>query len=149
MPKMSLQDNIRKLAGNPTLRELGTDALQLIAFSADTRILRAGDVLFRLGDKSDGGFMVLSGSIALEDSLSRVTLVGPLALIGDTALIAETLRPCTAVARQPSSVLKISRALFHRVIEEFPDSAARLRRTLDARLAMLRRDLESLHLELR
>ena len=140
---MALHDDVRNLASNPTLRDLEPDALRLIAFSAETRILRAGDILFRRGEPSDGGFVVLSGAISLETGDSLASIARPPALIGDSALIAETVRPCTALAREPSSVLKISRSLFHRVLSEYPDSALRLRRSLGGRLLTLRDDLEA------
>lgn len=141
---MALHDDVRNLASNPTLRDIEPEGLRLIAFSAETRILRAGDVLFRSGDPSDGGFVVMSGLIGIEAGGVPPLLVGPPALIGDTALIAETSRHATATARAPSSVLKISRALFHRVLEEFPESALRLRRTLSRRLLDLGAELEPL-----
>lgn len=143
---MALHDDVRNLASNPTLRDLDADALRLIAFSAETRILRAGDVLFRIGDASDAGYVVLSGAIALETTGAPATIVRAPALIGDSALITETVRSATALAREPSSVLKISRALFRRVLSEYPDSAARLRKTLADRLLALRRDLDAVRM---
>lgn len=143
---MALVDDVRDLARNPTLRDLEPEALRLIAFSAETRILRAGDILFRRGDASDGGYVVLSGSIALEADGPATIARAPM-LLGDTALITETRRPATALAREPSSVLKISRALFHRVLTEYPDSAARLRRTLADRLDVLGQDLDMLRID--
>lgn len=141
---MALQDDVRNLASHPTLRDLDPEALRLIAFTAETRILRAGDVLFRQGDTSDGGYIVLSGGIALETGIGPAVIVRPPALIGDAALIAETVRPATALAREPSSVLKISRTLFRRVLSEYPDSALRLRQTLAVRLLGLQRELQSI-----
>ena len=54
---MSLEDHVAKLARNPILAALGPDALRLLAFSAETRTLRAGDVLFRFNEASNGGFV--------------------------------------------------------------------------------------------
>ena len=138
---MALQDVVKSLASTPCLRDLEPDALKLIAFSAETRILRAGDVLFQIGEPSDGGFVVLSGTITLATNAGAKATAQAPALIGDAALITETTRPCTASAREPSSVLKISRALFHRVLGEYPDSAARLRHALRSRLMVLHDDL--------
>lgn len=141
---MALQDNVRNLALNPTLRDLEPDALRVIAFSAETRILRAGNVLFRRGEASDSGYVVLSGAIALQAEGGEETVVRAPTLIGESALITETTRAATATATEPSSVLKVSRALFHRVLDEFPDSAARLFQTLQARLHGLTDELEAL-----
>jgi CRP-like cAMP-binding protein len=141
---MALQDNVRNLALNPTLRDLEPDALRVIAFSAETRILRAGNVLFRRGEASDSGYVVLSGAIALQAEGGEETVVRAPTLIGESALITETTRAATATATEPSSVLKVSRALFHRVLDEFPDSAARLFQTLHVRLHGLTDELEAL-----
>ncbi len=146
---MALEDDIGKLGRNATFAALEPEALRLIAFSAETRILRAGDILFRRDEPSNGGFVVLSGSIALDASdlgSSTARIVRPPALIGETALLTQTLRPATAIAREPSSVLRISRQLFHRVLHEHPASAERLHGSLAARLSQFTRELDALRL---
>jgi len=142
---MALQDDITRLARVPLFAALEPDALRLIAFSAETRILRAGDVLFRRGDTSDGGYIVRTGSIALDIDdggapAAQIARVDD--LIGETALITLVERPVTAVAREPSTVLKVSRKLFHRVLQEFPESAVRLREALSERLVSFTRELD-------
>src|SRR5665213_2455963 len=120
---MSLGDDIRNLSRIPLFGELEPEALRLIAFAAETRILRAGHVLFHRGEESDCGYIVLTGSIALDvagDGTPAGQIVGPHTLIGEIALISPTERPVTAIAREPSTVLKVSRALFHRMLKEFP-----------------------------
>ena len=141
---MALQDDVRNLTSLPAFRDLDPEAVRLIAFSAETRILRAGDVLFRRGDPSDGGFVVLSGVIGVEAAPGRETLVRPPALLGEMALVAETLRPATAVAREPTSVLKVPRTLYRRILAEYPESAARVRAGAASRLFAMRGELEGL-----
>ncbi len=135
---MALDTDIRRLSSVPLLSELDVEALRLIAFSAETRILRAGDILFSKGERASGGFVVVSGAIALDpygDGRAAAEIVGPDSLIGEMALITETERPVTALARQPTVVLSISRELFHRVLREFPGAAARLQAAIETRLA--------------
>ncbi|MEA2758277.1 MAG: hypothetical protein QOH65_890 [Methylobacteriaceae bacterium] len=142
---MALEDDIRKLSRISLFRALETDALRLIAFGAETRILRAGDILFRSGDKSDGGFIVLSGAIALDeknDGSPPAHIVRPDSLVGEVALLVETERRATAMAREPTTVLKISRELFHRVLREYPDSAKRLKAAMADDLRAFVRELE-------
>jgi CRP-like cAMP-binding protein len=134
---MGLDDDIGKLACNPIFAVIEPDALRLMAFSAEALSLRAGDVLFRRDERSNGGFVVLTGSIALDGAghgAPKARIVRPPALIGEFALLTETRRPVTAIAREPSAVMRISRQLFHRVLQEFPDSAERLRQSLNERL---------------
>jgi CRP-like cAMP-binding protein len=134
---MGVEEIIGKLARIPAFAGIEPEALRLLAFSAETRILRAGDVLFRRDEISNDGFVVLVGSIAMDasgDGAVTARIVRPPALIGDLALLTQTRRPATAIAREPSTVLRISRLLFRRVLNEFPDSAERLRQSLGARL---------------
>ena len=139
---MALDQDIRRLTAIPMLAQLDPEAGRLSAFTAETRLFRAGDVLFRRGDASDGGFMVTVGSVALDASGEGAParqVVGPGALIGQRALISALPRPTTAIAREPTTVLKVTRRLFHRVLTEFPESALRVRahfaRDLAKRLA--------------
>ena len=142
---MALENDIRILTSLPAFRDLEADALRLVALSADTRILRAGDVLFRRGEAAQGGFIVLGGSIELDHGAGApATVVRPPTLIGETALLTETLRPAKATAREPSSVLEVTRRLYRRVLAEYPDSARRMRDSVAARLDALRGEFEAL-----
>lgn len=141
---MALDDDIGNLRRIPLFEDFETEALRLLAFSAETKLLRAGDALFRRGEPSDGGFILTSGSIALEkrdDGRPADKIVRPFALLGETALITATTRPITAIAREPATILKVTRALFHRILEEYPGTAARVRRRLAARLDDFAREL--------
>jgi CRP-like cAMP-binding protein len=48
-------------------------------------------------------------------------------LLGETAMMTATTRPATATALEPSTVVRISRALFLKMLEGYPDAARRLR----------------------
>ena len=50
-------------------------------------------------------------------------IAGPGTLLGELALIAETKRPATATAHEPSTVIRISRSLFLKMLEGYPDAA--------------------------
>lgn len=146
---MGLEDDIARLAQIPTFAPLEQDALRLLAFSAETKVLRAGDVLFRRDDPSNGGFVLLTGSIALDASdtgAGTARIVRAPSLIGEAALLTQTTRPATAIAREPSSLLRISRQLFHRVLGEYPRSADDLRRSLGARLRQFTSELAMVRL---
>jgi CRP-like cAMP-binding protein len=148
---MGLEDDIAKLSRIPVFSVLEPEALRLIAFSAETRILRAGDILFRKDEPSNGGFAVLSGSVALdaaEPGSGTARIVRAPGLIGETALLVETTRPATAIAREPSNVLRISRQLFHRILGEFPASAENLRRSLGAKLRQFTGELAAMSREI-
>jgi CRP-like cAMP-binding protein len=102
---MSLEDDVRDLARNATLSALEPEALRLIAFATEARLLQPGEILFRRDDPSDGGYVLRAGAMILEAD-ARETIIQPPTLIGETALLADTRRPATARARDVSSVLK-------------------------------------------
>jgi CRP-like cAMP-binding protein len=133
---MALKRDIAILETVPLFAAMDRDALRLVAFAGETKIVRAGDVLFRRGEMSDGGYVVTSGTVALDaaDDGSPATVVATTgALIGELALIIDTARPATAIAREPSSVLKIGRSVFRRMLDEFPELAASVRDVIAAR----------------
>jgi CRP-like cAMP-binding protein len=135
--RMSLESDIKILSAQPIFTEMEPEALRLIAFASNTHRLRPGDVLFRQGDSSDGGYVIISGAIALDSSESPVIagkVVGPGVLLGELALITPTRHAVTAIARQNSTLLIIPRSLFIRALEESPVSAQRLKRALGREL---------------
>ena len=70
-------------------------------------------------------------------------LVGPGTLLGESALLAETRRPATATAREDSVVLRISRAMFLKMLDGYPDAAQRLRDVIAARADQWGREIEN------
>lgn len=148
---MALDDEIAVLAQAPLFNLLGRDALRLVAFASETRTLREGDVLFRKGDRSDGGYVVSRGAIALdagEDGTSADFVVGPGSLIGQAALFTRIVRPATATAREASAVIRVTPSLVRRVLEEFPDAAAAIQDAMAEELARLSQGLERVRQQL-
>jgi len=144
---MALEDDLRNLSRVPFFAALEPDARRLVAFSAETRILRSCDVLFRKGEPSDGAYVLMQGSVVLDaqdNGAADFEVSLPYSLIGEVALISDTLRPATAIARQPTTVLKIPRRLFHRVLNEYPSSAQALRQMIETRLADFTQHLDKL-----
>ncbi|PTM40442.1 cyclic nucleotide-binding domain-containing protein [Bosea sp. 124] len=134
---MALDDDISLLARQPLLSLMERDALRLVAFAAESRILRAGDVLFRIGEPSDGAVLIISGAVALnsqEDGQPADEIVGPGALIGEMALFTSVARPVTAIAREPTQVMRLSRSVMRRVLAESPASAEAVATAIGDRL---------------
>jgi CRP-like cAMP-binding protein len=135
---------MQAVARHPTLAALEPEALRALISSAETQNLRMGEVLFRRNDPSDSGFLILSGTIAVDPAegghAARILHRGT--LLGDMALITKTKRPATATALEPTSVLKITRALFRRILDQHPRSAQRLHRTIAERLQSFTQELD-------
>jgi CRP-like cAMP-binding protein len=137
---MSIEDDVALLERVPTLRLLGTAALRMLAIGSEQRHFARGEVMFNVGDDADGGFIVQRGAFRIEDGAAEV-IAGPGALIGELALIAPMQRPSTATALDHSSVIRVARSLFQRVLESDPAAARRLRDEFASRTSQIASDM--------
>ena len=140
---MSIEDDVALLERVPTLRLLGTASLRMLAIGSEQRDVARDDLLFYIGDDADSGFIVQRGAfrISLEDGSGAEVVAGPGALIGELALVVAMQRPATAIALEHSSVIRIARSLFQRVLESDPAAARRLRDEFASRTSQITSDI--------
>jgi len=138
---MSIEDDVALLERVPTLRLLGTAALRMLAIGSEQRNVASGDLLFNAGDDADAGFVVQRGAFRIEDGAGAEMIAGPGALIGELALIVAMQRPSTATALEHSSVIRVARSLFQRVLESDPAAARRLRDEFANRTSQIASDI--------
>jgi CRP-like cAMP-binding protein len=143
---MALEDDIDFLDRIPTLHLLGKDALRILAISVETIRLGRGDILFEEGQPAEGGFVVVNGSLVLQQASDTAGDDAVTArrgsLIGETAMIVETVRPSTAIALESSILFRIPRVVFIRILEGEPQAATALRRLIAARVGRIVADLD-------
>lgn len=148
---MSLEQDVTLLQDVPTFDMLTPDALRTLAISADQLRLAAGDILFREGDLADAGYVLTSGRLEMvEEQGARPRVlceVLPGALVGESALLIALPRPATARALEASTLLRIPRATFLRVLEGFPEAAVQLRAVFAGRLEATLGALDTLRRE--
>jgi CRP-like cAMP-binding protein len=137
---MSIEDDVALLERVPTLRLLGTAALRMLAIGSEQRDYSNGDYLFNAGDEADAGYIVRRGAIRVEDGDAEV-IAGPGSLIGELALIVAMRRPSSAVAIENSTVIRVARSLFQRVLESDPAAARRLRDEFANRTSQIASDI--------
>ena len=138
---MSIEDDVALLERVPTLRLLGTDALRMLAIGSEQRNVARGDLLFNEGDDADAGFVVQRGAFRIENGAGAEIVAGPGALIGELALVVAMQRPSTATALEHSSVIRVARSLFQRVLESDPAAARRLRDEFAGRTSQIASDI--------
>jgi CRP-like cAMP-binding protein len=138
---MSIEDDVALLERVPTLRLLGAAALRMLAIGSEQRDFARGDRLFNAGDAADAGFVVQRGAFRIEDGGGAEIVAGPGTLIGELALVVAMQRPSTAVALEYSSVIRVARSLFQRVLESDPDAARRLRDEFATRTSQIASDI--------
>jgi CRP-like cAMP-binding protein len=137
---MSIEDDVALLERVPTLRLLGDTSLRMLAIGSEQRHFDRGEALFKAGEQADAGYVVQRGAFRVEDGGAEI-VARPGALIGELALIVAMKRPSSAIALERSSVLRVSRSLFQRVLESDPAAARRLRDELAIRTSQLASDI--------
>jgi CRP-like cAMP-binding protein len=141
---MGLEDDIAFFEQVPTFAVLGKQALRILAIGAETRSLQSGAVLFYAGELADGGYVVQEGSLRLEPgtlSEGKEVIVGPGTLVGELALLTDMVCHATAIAKEPTVVIRISRSLFKKMLEGYPAAAAQLRDIMAERMDGWQREL--------
>jgi CRP-like cAMP-binding protein len=138
---LALNDDIALLSIVPLFADIDDDKLRLVAFGAEKRRLVRGQQLFREGAPADCAYAVAAGRLALTRTTAAggtetIATVGRGTLLSELAMISLVERKFTATAEVETEVIRITRPLFHRMLEEYPDVAAlvdqRIRDNLNA-----------------
>jgi CRP-like cAMP-binding protein len=141
---MAIEDDIAFFETVPTLAVLGKQALRVLAIGAEMRQLPSGAVLFYAGELVDGGYIVQDGTLLVEHTTpsegSEYT-VGPGTLLGELALLTDAVSPVTAIAKEPTVLIRIPRNLFRKMLEGYPAAAQRLRDSMAERVDSWTREL--------
>ena len=139
---MTIEDDIAFFERVPTLNLLGRAALRILAIGAESRYVHRNEVLFRTDDPADSAYIVQEGSFVLiPPETEEHIIVGSGTLLGELAMLTETTRPVTAIAREPSTVLRIPRNLFLKMLEGYPDAARKLRDIIASRIDQSAREI--------
>jgi CRP-like cAMP-binding protein len=149
---MPIDDDIALMEAIPSLGALGRDALRILAIGIERRSFNEGDTLYREGQAADAAFLIEAGNISLRRRIRNETVelgqAGAGVLLGETALISAAERTATAIALSPAYVIRISRVLFLRMCEGYPDAPERLRRLYAERVRETNAELRRLDLKL-
>lgn len=145
---MALDDDVRILSGVGLFEGFTQEQLRLLAFGAENMRVPAGRILYREGDQADCAFVVVGGRIELFREIDGKRVVvgeaGPGAILGELALIADSNRLTDATIAADANLIRLSRSLFRRILEEFPDLALALHQRIVAELQKLASDIEGM-----
>jgi len=144
---MSIDDDIKFLESVPLLRLVGRAGLRIVAIGAEQRYVHGGEILFHKNTHADSGYAIQEGAFALTIDPERdpVQTAGPGILLAEMALMADTYYGMTATATTSSTVIRIPRSLFLKMLEGYPDAARRIRDQIAIRAEESERDLMSIY----
>jgi CRP/FNR family transcriptional regulator, cyclic AMP receptor protein len=135
---MSLKEEVELLQRIPLFQNIEPAKLKLLAFTSERVAFEENQVLFREGDMGDAAYIIMDGKAEVSvDSPSGPVVVATLgrnSFVGEIAILCDVPRTATITARQRLVCLRISKQLFLRLINEFPQMAVAVLRELAMRL---------------
>lgn len=135
---MSLNEEVDLLRRIPLFSNIEPSKLKLLAFASERLTFRKGAELCRQGDAGDSAYIIIEGSVGIVVSTpnggARVAEARENDIVGEIAILCDVPRTATVVADRDVEVLKISKELFFRMVEEFPRMAVEIMRELATRL---------------
>jgi CRP-like cAMP-binding protein len=132
---MSLETDIDVLRDIPFFEGFSPEHLRLIAFSAESRSLPEKLLLYDEGQLLHSAYVVVSGALRGERRVkggnepSRRAIAPPV-ILGERALILDTRASESVRVESRARVLQIRKAMFRRLLQEYPEIALALRSRL-------------------
>lgn len=147
---MSLEDDINILSKVQMFDDFDAEHLRLLAFGSQKMSFNKGHELFREGQHTDGGYVVVSGSVELlafqEDGSKSLGVFTKGSLLGEMALISVNQRVGTAIVKEDCELIKITRSTMHRILNEYPQLAVALQQKISNSILNFTRDLEKIRI---
>ncbi len=144
---MQLDDTAHILGSADFFSICNLEQRRMLAFASERVVLEPDKVLFRVGDVTEGAFVLISGILISTPAKSgndeAVEISLPGTVIGELALIAKHPRRATVKAKTTAELLLVPRTSFAKLVEQFPEIASRtvakIRNDLGAYVAKIER----------
>jgi CRP-like cAMP-binding protein len=134
-----VSDDVSRLKKAFMFQGLPDDVLSVLAQKVSRRTLSQGETLFQLGDKGDALYIIDEGwvKITRQDVKGNELLLnrcGPGETIGEMSLLDQEPRSAGVVAISDAEVLELKREGFFELLDQRPDVAMVLIRSMSSRL---------------
>jgi CRP/FNR family transcriptional regulator, cyclic AMP receptor protein len=137
---MSIKEEVDLLRRIPLFANVEPSKLKLLAFTSERIAFEAGHILFNQGDAGDAAYIVIEGEaeVLVNGPVGpiQVAVLGRNAIVGEIAILCDVPRTATIKARERLVCLRISKELFLRLLNEFPQIAIAVVRELAHRIEM-------------
>ena len=135
---MSINQEVELLRNIPLFAKIEPSKLKLLAFTSERLTYQPDQVLCRQGDMGDAAYIIIEGEAAVRIAAAsgdiEVARLGAGDVVGEIAILCDVPRTATVSAVDLVTTLKITKELFFRLINEFPQIAIEIMRELAARL---------------
>lgn len=127
-------EKVMLLKGSEFFRAFPGEELAGVAEMTSETYLEPDEVIFREGDRGDAFYMVVRGGIRITREGHELAILGPREGFGEMAILDQETRSATATATEATTLLRIDRDDFDRLVESNPAIARGIYRVLTERL---------------
>ena len=135
-----MDDKIELLRRVPLFAELDEAGLTEIARIADEVETAANTVITHEGRYEGWFFVVVSGSVKIDQGGQAVNLMGPGDFLGEVALLDAGPRTATATTQEPTTLLRITNDAFSKLVDSSPTFRDAVLAAAGARLRAMERN---------
>jgi HEAT repeat protein len=129
-----LIEKVMILKGSEFFKNFPGADLAGIASLADVVQIEPAEVVFEQGDEGDAFYVVVRGAIKISRGQTLLATLGPREGFGEMAILDRDTRSATATASEGTTLLRLDRDSFDRVVEQNPVVARGIYRVLTERL---------------
>jgi CRP-like cAMP-binding protein len=123
------------------------EQLGLLAFSSEPCAFDAGDIVYAIGDESDGAYVLRSGTVEIYEvdtpEGKGYQASGPNIILGAMSLVLDRQRVRTIVAVTPLDMVFVPRSAFAKLMRQYPElavaAAERIKQEMGSYISALNR----------
>lgn len=134
---MGLDQEVDILRRIPLFANIEPSKLKLMAFTSERLTFAGGERLFSEGEEGDAAYIIIDGTadvVVGDDIPLTVAQVGRNDIVGEIAILCDVPRTATVVATSELITLRITKELFFRMVQDFPEIGIEVMRVLAHRL---------------
>ena len=129
-PMLSVLEKVLALSSSSLFAGLAGEELYPVAEIAQPTAVARGNVVVREGDPGDALFVVMDGRFEIKKGEKTLRSIERGAVFGELALLDGAPRAATIVASDDGTLLRIPREQFEALLDESPELARGVIRTL-------------------
>lgn len=128
-----MADKIEVLRSVPLFADLDDRSLQAVAVLSREVTFKAGEVVMLEGEIGDGFFVVIDGTVRIDQGDRTIRSITAGGFLGEIALLQQRPRTASATAVSDVTALELKHHEFERLLDTMPAVYRRVRAAVDRR----------------
>ena len=145
---MGLDQEVEILRNIPLFAHIEPSKLKLMAFASERVTYAEGQSLFLEGEEGDAAYIIIEGTadVIVDGPGGAALTVAQVTrndIVGEIAILCDVPRTATVTATSELTTLRITKELFFRMVQDFPQIGIEVMRVLAHRLETTTRQLRA------